>query len=128
MSNGARTLDFELRGGRAAPAEARQALGHLERELGPPAMEVLRLLVTELVTNAVRHARVEQVGVKVAVGKEALLVEVSDTGPGFRPEEHDAYAADDSGWGLYLVGRLADAWGVKQERNGTRVWFRLRRD
>ena len=34
---------------------------------------------------------------------------------------------DDSGWGLFLVERLADRWGVSQDSGATRVWFELRR-
>ena len=79
-------------------------------------METLRLLVTELVSNSVRHARAETVVLKVLVGRTAVLTEVTDEGPGLRPgRDRRARDATSSGWGLFLVERLAHRWGVNQE-------------
>jgi anti-sigma regulatory factor (Ser/Thr protein kinase) len=110
-----------------AGALARRAIADLRADLDPPLMETLRLLVTELVTNSVRHTAADFVTLKVAVGKSAVLTEVSDTGPGFAPECVEQAGADDTGWGLFLVQRLASAWGVKHEGPAKRVWFELRR-
>jgi anti-sigma regulatory factor (Ser/Thr protein kinase) len=114
---------MRLGSGPDAAAQARRAIGKLRQDLDPPLMETMRLLVTELITNAVRHTNCDTVLLKIAIGKAAVLTEVCDDGPNFDPQPSDA--ADD-GWGLFLVERLAEDWGVKT--NGSkRVWFRLSR-
>jgi anti-sigma regulatory factor (Ser/Thr protein kinase) len=120
-------ISLRLRGGPEAGARARRALSKLRADIDPPLMETLRLLVTELVSNSVRHARSETVVLKVLVGRAAVLTEVTDDGPGFDPADAGTPGTDDSGWGLFLVERLADRWGVLQEPDATRVWFELRR-
>jgi anti-sigma regulatory factor (Ser/Thr protein kinase) len=121
------SLTVRLRGGPEAAAEARAALARLRADLERPLTETLRLLVTELVANSVRHASARHVGLKALVGDRGVWIEVTDEGPGFDPREHDHTASDESGWGLFLVERLADRWGVRREGNSTRVWFELRR-
>jgi anti-sigma regulatory factor (Ser/Thr protein kinase) len=120
-------LSMTLGSGPEAAAEARRAIAELRADLDPPLMETLRLLVTELVTNSVRHTAADAVSLKVAVGKEAVLTEVADTGPGFAPECVEQAGAEDTGWGLFLVQRLANRWGVKHDGPSKRVWFELRR-
>jgi anti-sigma regulatory factor (Ser/Thr protein kinase) len=120
-------ISLRLRGGPEAAARARQALSKLRADIDPPLMETLRLLVTELVSNSVRHAHSETVVLKVLVGRGAVLTEVTDEGPGFDPSDAGTPGTDDSGWGLFLVERLADRWGVNQTDDATRVWFELRR-
>jgi anti-sigma regulatory factor (Ser/Thr protein kinase) len=120
-------ISLRLRGGPEAAARARRALSKLRADIDPPLMETLRLLVTELVSNSVRHARSETVVLKVVVARTAVLTEVTDEGPGFDPTDAGTPGTDDSGWGLFLVERLADRWGVHQEPEATRVWFELRR-
>jgi anti-sigma regulatory factor (Ser/Thr protein kinase) len=114
---------MRLGSGPDAAAQARRGIAQLRQDLDPPLMETMRLLVTELITNVVRHTSCDTVLLKVAIGKSAVLTEVSDDGPSF-----DARASDsnDDGWGLFLVERLSDSWGVKT--NGSkRVWFQLSR-
>jgi anti-sigma regulatory factor (Ser/Thr protein kinase) len=113
--------------GPEAAAEARRAIGELRADLDPPLMETLRLLVTELVTNSVRHTAADSVTLRVAVGKSAVLTEVADTGPGFEPECVERAGDQNTGWGLFLVERLAQSWGVKHDGPSKRVWFELRR-
>jgi anti-sigma regulatory factor (Ser/Thr protein kinase) len=118
---------MSLGSGPEAAAEARRAIGKLRADLDPPLMETLRLLVTELVTNSVRHTAADSVTLRVAVGKAAVLTEVADTGPGFDPKCVEHAGDDDTGWGLFLVERLASRWGVKHQGPSKRVWFELRR-
>ena len=131
MSSSTPSLDdgisLRLRGGPEAAARARRALSKLRADIDPPLMETLRLLVTELVSNSVRHARSETVILRVLVGRAAVLTEVTDEGPGFDPAETGTPDTDESGWGLFLVERLADRWGVNQDLAATKVWFELRR-
>jgi anti-sigma regulatory factor (Ser/Thr protein kinase) len=85
----------------------------------------LRLLVSELVTNAVRHSGMEggRVVLGLTVDEGLAHVEVTDVGPGFEPSADPP--GPESGWGLFLVQRLADRWGVVTSPDETRVWFDL---
>jgi anti-sigma regulatory factor (Ser/Thr protein kinase) len=123
---------MRLGSGPDAAAEARRAIGDLRADLDPPLMETLRLLVTELVTNSVRHTECDSLTLRVAIGKAAVLTEVADDGPNFDAEaaveaEQLDDRAEDSGWGLFLVQRLARDWGVKKDDRSKRVWFELGR-
>lgn len=118
---------MRLGSGPEAAAEARRAISQLRADLDPPLMETLRLLVTELVTNSVRHTAAEALTLRIAIGKSAVLTEVADEGPGFGLDCVDNAGADDTGWGLFLVERLSSSWGVKQGGATKRVWFELRR-
>ena len=118
---------MRLSSGPEAAADARKAMSTLRADLDPPLMETLRLLVTELVTNSVRHTDAPRIILRVAIGKAAVLTEVTDDGPGFDPDCVENAGIDDCGWGLLLVQRLADQWGVKDDGGSKRVWFELRR-
>ena len=123
---------MRLGSGPDAAAEARRAIAELRADLDPPLMETLRLLVTELVTNSVRHTDCDSLTLRVAVGKAAVLTEVADEGPKFDADaavgaEQPEGRNQNSGWGLFLVQRLARDWGVKEDRHSKRVWFELGR-
>ena len=110
-----------------APAEARRMTRHTLGlwELGDLVPDV-SLLVSELVTNVVRHARtpatvmlcVTDGMLEVAVGDEAAQLPV----PG-ASSEFDS--AREGGRGLQLVDRIAAEWGVRRDGGSKRVWFRL---
>ncbi len=121
------SVALRLGGGPEAAAIARRHLARLRGDLDPPLMETMRLLVTELVANSVKHAGGDQVELKVLVGRTVVWVEVVDEGPGFEPAPRDGDSRDDSGWGLFLVERLAHRWGVARDGEATRVWFELQR-
>jgi anti-sigma regulatory factor (Ser/Thr protein kinase) len=120
-------LSLRIDRGPDAAAKARRGLARLRGDLDPPLLETLRLLVTELVTNSVRHTGADKVALTVLVGRSLVWTEVSDTGPGFDRATADSLAGDKTGWGLFLVERLAERWGVNREGDGVKVWFELRR-
>jgi anti-sigma regulatory factor (Ser/Thr protein kinase) len=121
------TINLRFRGGPEAATLARRALGKLRGDIDPPLMETMRLLVTELIANSVRHTGSDSVGLKVLVGRNAVLVEVSDSGPGFQHRPRRRGDAVESGWGLFMVERLAHRWGIGRDGPATRVWFELLR-
>jgi anti-sigma regulatory factor (Ser/Thr protein kinase) len=87
----------------------------------------LRLLVSELVTNCVRHAGSDaDAPVEVALRLEpaTIRVEVHDGGTGFEVDRAPKPRGADGGYGLFLVERMASRWGVDTD-DGTRVWFEL---
>ena len=102
---------------------ARHGLINLEGSVPPEAMAKLRLLVTELVANSVRHARGTPIDVVVTLQDACVRAEVSDGGDGFDPPRPDPNPLKDSGWGLFLVRKIADSWGADQA-TGT-VWFEV---
>jgi len=122
-------LDLELPASPEAVAQARHALDGLGDALPDARLRDLRLLVSEVVTNAVRHAGLgpgDMIRLVVKVGARVLRVEVHDPGGGFAPGPVSPDPARPSGWGLYLVDELADRWGVDSKRR-TQVWFELDR-
>jgi anti-sigma regulatory factor (Ser/Thr protein kinase) len=118
------TIDVELPSTAAAPAQARGALDGIEDRISPERLRDVRLLVSELVTNAVRHAGGEAVRLVVALTGTLLRIEVHDPGHGFelKPPSDDPLRS--SGWGLVLVEELADRWGIDHHPR-TRVWFEM---
>lgn len=121
-------IAMDLESGPQAAAQARRAMTKLRADLDPPLMETLRLLVTELVTNSVRHTDADGLTLKVAIGRHAVLTEVADDGPGFARDDDTAVEPEgDPGWGLFLVDRLSQRWGVSEEDGRKRVWFELKR-
>ena len=87
----------------------------------------LRLLVSELVANAIKHGGAAEASILLYVEQvgTTLGVAVEDTGPLFTPAATERPAQDaTSGRGLYLLTALADRWGVER-RHGNRAWFEL---
>lgn len=113
-----------------AAGKAREALEELEEHIEEGVLQDMHLLVTELVTNSVRHADAAAdapVHLEVSVGGDRVFVAVEDGGRGFEPTPRSADSPRDSGWGLHLVERLSSRWGVTGDGR-TRVWLELARD
>jgi anti-sigma regulatory factor (Ser/Thr protein kinase) len=127
MPSVTRELRFELAGGPYAVTAARLALAEIDELLDEsPAFDV-RLLVSELVTNSVQHARVgpdDSIEMKLAVDERQIRVEIADHGPGFEPPPDAGDVERDSGWGLFFVSQLASRWGVEPGSPG-HVWFEI---
>jgi anti-sigma regulatory factor (Ser/Thr protein kinase) len=87
----------------------------------PQAVESAELLVSEVVTNAVRHAGSDRIGLRV-VRTDALLFEVTDDEPAL-PAMLDPGPLDESGRGLRVVSRLAREWGASATGHRKTVWF-----
>jgi anti-sigma regulatory factor (Ser/Thr protein kinase) len=125
-------LSFELAGGPYAVTASRLALAGLEDRLDPNVLFDIRLLVSELVTNCVKHADVgpeESIVLTVDMHDQRVRVAVRDEGPGFEPPQtppSEQAAEAGSGWGLFLVDQLALEWGVERDAGAT-VWFELQR-
>jgi anti-sigma regulatory factor (Ser/Thr protein kinase) len=120
-------VSIQLEAGPSAAAIARNALVPIERQMDEDLMADVRLLVSELVTNSVRHADMPppgMVSLDVSVDASRIHVEVRDNGPGFEPSPRRDGQSKAGGWGLYLVERLADRWGVMRN-TFTRVWFEI---
>lgn len=98
--------------------------------LAADAVSVLALVVTELVTNAVIHARTplgRQVGLTLTLRDEAVRVEVRDADPGDLPQwpstgAPGAEELSEDRRGLLLVESLCQEWGAERQLVGKAVW------
>jgi anti-sigma regulatory factor (Ser/Thr protein kinase) len=89
---------------------------------GKPAKvtEAAELMVSELASNCVRHAKTDfQVTIS---SKGEIRVEVSDSGQG-RPTVMSPRPQESSGRGLLIVEKMSSAWGVISSSAGKTVWF-----
>ena len=114
-------LDASVHAPGGARRVVRDAIGS---ELGPVA-DTLLLLVSELVTNAVLHAR-STATVRLDLGTDAVRVEVQD-GEERLPGVVDPDVDREGGRGLQMVEQLADRYGWTRLGDGKSVWFELNR-
>ena len=110
----------------AATTARTEVTERLAERLGKRALEDVRLLVTELITNALRHGSLsagDKVSVRASVEGSVVRIEVTDPGKDgeVAPREPGPRGG---GYGLYLVEMLAKRWGVERH-NGTTVWCEL---
>jgi anti-sigma regulatory factor (Ser/Thr protein kinase) len=106
-------------------AIARDLLSRLADKLPVKTLDDARLLISELVANAVEHVTEDgDIEVRISFEDPRLRVEVLDPGPGFThvPRASDA-AGNDRGWGLVFAERIATRWANEPGR----VWFELDR-
>ena len=111
----------------AVPA-ARSALSALDGTIDEEARGRLRLLVSELLSNAVMHGSArptDSIAMRVCVAAGKISVQVRDRGPGLagRARTRRGELRSD-GWGLFLLDQLADRWGVRSGHGGE-MWFEL---
>ncbi|RJK94219.1 SpoIIE family protein phosphatase [Vallicoccus soli] len=113
-----------LDGDPTSPALARRMVRAFLRAHGLDAVdEVATLLTSEVVTNAVVHARTA-VGLRVHAAADRVRVEVSD-GSRRRPVRRELDTEATGGRGLLLLDRLATTWDVRRTGDGKTVWFEL---
>lgn len=121
-------LRLELERNDEAPSVARAAItGFCEnRHIPAGTVSTLRLLVSEVITNAVIHPDAEATAsIRLLAQRTSgtIRVEVTDQGGGFIPRPRDPAQAGD-GFGLYLLEREASGWGVVR-RDETTVWLEV---
>ena len=121
-------LNLTLTEESGAAAAARRGLLEGNGMLPPAIRDDVLLLVSELVTNAVRHAGAgpeRPVQVQLLHGPCCVVVAVTDEGPGFTLRPNPSPGSESGGWGLFLVDQIADRWGVEYTTSGSRVWFKI---
>ncbi len=110
----------------AEPAAVARARANVSRQLGEWDLEELEftaeLVVSELVTNAIRYGR-PPIRLRL-IHDRALMCEVSDTSA-TTPHLRRARVFDEGGRGLLLVAQLAEHWGTRRARQGKTVWAEL---
>ena len=124
-----RTASMTLPPDPSSARSARELLRLLNRSWHVAALDDADLLLTEIVTNAVIHARTPMT-LQVVWERDLLRIEVSDGSPAM-PRARRATRRCEHGRGLLLLDRLADSWGVTQHDNahtGKTVWFKINPD
>ncbi|WP_219049284.1 ATP-binding protein [Streptomyces sp. JJ66] len=124
IRSGVYSTSFERSG--CHVAHARQIGAVRLRQCGlndEDAIETVRLLISELVTNAVVHGAGEMVRFRLALANGHVRIEVADDSPA-RARVKRAGADDEGGRGMLLVQALAESWGTSDD--GTRTWCVVR--
>lgn len=109
-----------------APISARLARAFVRQCLADRVdldLDVVTLLVSELVINAVVHTG-SPFDVLVSASTDVVEVSVLDQSPAL-PVKRIAEPGDENGRGLMMVERFADEWGVHGHDGGKRTWFKL---
>jgi serine/threonine-protein kinase RsbW len=109
------TLHVEVPAQPTSVATVRQAVRERD-ELPEAALADLEVVVSELVTNSIRHAGLtnqDTVSMTVIYGERRLRVEVTDQGPGFDRGLIETIRPNaDGGFGLSIVSMLSEQWGL----------------
>jgi anti-sigma regulatory factor (Ser/Thr protein kinase) len=131
MSRTGPEVDITVPAAPTAAREARRALAAC-RLVAPGDEATLLLLVSELVSNSVRHAGLapsDAIRLRARANDGATHVEVCDGGrTGGLPSRRrsDPAALEPGGLGLKLVDEMADRWGVERRDDQMCVWFELK--
>ena len=121
-----------FRGGVLAARCARRAVREeLSDALPGRKLADVELLVSELATNSVRHAgcgESDELAMEADVRPDRVRVRLCDAGHGFEAQPPEAPSPGATGgYGLVLLERLSDRWGVQRDE-GFSVWFEVERD
>lgn len=115
-------------GGPGAAGQARVAVEQrVGAQLAKTRLADLLLLVSEVVTNSVRHGAVDETGrvyLRLWLRGEYVGVEVRDTGRQGDPAQRQPDRRRGGGFGLFLVDQLAERWGAEHDPD-LRFWFEM---
>ena len=105
-------------------AAARRFVVECLRPLDEETEGTLKILTSEVVTNAILHARTPLL-LGVAQGPDRIVVCVEDRN--MAAPEHQPYSGErTTGRGIVILEALADRWGIATEERGKAVWFTMR--
>ena len=120
-------IRFTLPAKTVAPSIARGTLDPLQRRLSEDTYYTVQLLVTELITNSLRHAEFtdqDAIDIQIDINDSRTRVSVCDPGGGGKPRLVEQDLESTGGRGLFLVDAMSDNLGVKTNHR-TCVWFEL---
>ena len=117
---------LELRAEDTAPRTARAAVASWLSDISSATRDAIMLVVSELVTNAVTHAR-SSCRIRLSLNVATLRIDVLDAGAG-TPEPQPPSETEEHGRGLYMVDAVTTAWGLEDvPGQGKLVWAELAR-
>ena len=115
------TIEFSPR----APGVARRAVEELAADVDACVLRDAQLLVSEVVTNSVKHSGSDDpIRLRAWARHSGLKVEISDGGFGFEAGPRTDAGDHEGGRGLLILETVADRWGVSRDARA-RVWFEL---
>jgi anti-sigma regulatory factor (Ser/Thr protein kinase) len=112
-------LDHDLSSARTG----RRLAAHLLAGQDPDVIDRITLMVSELITNSVKHSK-EPCSITFEITPELVRVEVRDAGA-TTPRPRAPLPDEPSGRGLQIVGTLSDDWGIESTSAGNMVWFEV---
>jgi anti-sigma regulatory factor (Ser/Thr protein kinase) len=119
-------LDLDIARDLRAPSHARREVAGLGEGLDEDLLDDVKLLVSELVSNAVKYGRGASLQLRVRTrGRRQVRIEVVDEGSGFSPDIRQETHFESAGLGFRLVERLASRWGIHE--GCAHVWFEIDR-
>ena len=104
-------------------ADARHYSREVLAALSPDILDAVELLVSELTTNSVKHAR-SAFTLQIEQSAGDIRVEVHDTGPG-HPRLASPQPWELTGRGLRIVALMSATWGIDELDDGKTVWFTI---
>lgn len=107
----------------ASVPQARRFVADQLGDLSPDTVDVARLLVSEIVTNAVLHAGTELV-LTLERGESTVQVQIEDGNP-LLPVVRSHGPDAGTGRGLHVLDRMASRWGTSEVDGGKIVWFEI---
>ena len=127
------TFELALTPTDLAPDRARAAITAWLARAGRDGdlIDNVRLLVSELVSNSVRHAHLttdQPLQLTALLCAATLRLELHDEGTQGTIARRSPRPLSTGGFGLDLVARLSNAWGVERDPDGTTVWLELAAD
>jgi anti-sigma regulatory factor (Ser/Thr protein kinase) len=122
-SNTVQRITLELHRDPDAPGEARRALDAIDHGLDYEREYAVKLLMSELVSNAVKYGGEGPVHVEIESARHCVRVEVDDSGPAFIPLPRELELDVPGGWGFVLVDELASRWG--SSGHSASFWFEI---
>ncbi len=126
VRSGVRVVAMRLPATSEAVAAARHGLAPLQDVLTSDRLDDVRLLVSELVTNSLRHGSLgpgDEVELTVDLHDRAKVrVVVRDPGTGFALGVQPSDGTGTQGLGLFLLSQLAEAWSITVDGD-TSIWF-----
>ena len=121
------TLSIELPIRPESAGWAREAVGEFRDHLDEASFIDLRLMVSELVSDAVRAeaGSEREIAIRIEARDRCIHVELQEGTLAYRlrsrrPEPGEA------GWGMYITGVLADRWGIRHDNDRGCVWLQTR--
>ena len=115
---------YSLPNSATSPALARTLIRQALAEAPPEVTETAELLVSELVTNAILHARTS-LFLHIQPAQSGFRVTIQDGSADMPIPKQAPLTAPESGRGLFLVDALSTAWGWETVPTGKQVWFEL---
>jgi anti-sigma regulatory factor (Ser/Thr protein kinase) len=119
------TIEVELPVDPESSRRARECLEPLRSALDESIFVDLRLIVSELIAEAVGHAGTHNMALSCVLRDDHVWVSVAEGADAFRLSPHPAEPGA-RGWSIYLVQRLTRRWAIRREKAHTsRIWFEM---